>query len=272
MIGDYLETLARDARASGLESERLVDEAADHLRQAASAFEAMGYTRHEACMRAIADFGDPRTIVMSTSTNLGGFMRSKIRALALAIGVVATVTLWVGHVAPSQENTHTLFELMLVAAVATMGATTVLLLASIHQIAAVIAAPVAAISVWAIAAEAAGEVGLRVGGVNYIWALVGVAVLVIAVCHLLRVRGAVGIGLLISGVIGLVLNGAWEPTGALGDGQGNIPVLLLTIGWGWIALSVSVGSWAHQQAARLCALIATWLIGIARRLASGLPL
>jgi hypothetical protein len=151
MIDDYLETLARDARASGLESERLVDEAADHLRQAASAFEAMGYTRHEACMRAIADFGDPRTIVMSTSTNLGGFMRSKIRALALAIGVVATVTLWVGHVAPSQENTHTLFELMLV-------------------------------------------------------------------------------------------------------------VLLLTIGWGWIALSVSVGSWAHQQAARLCALIATWLM------------
>lgn len=267
MIDDYLETLARDARASGLDSARLIDEAADHLRQAAYAFEAMGYTRHEACMRAIANFGDPRTIVISISSTRGGSMRSKVRALVAAVGVAAAVTLWVGHVAPAQEIVHTPFEPMLVAAVATMGATTVVLLASIHRIAAALAAPIAAISVWAIAAEAAGKVGIRVGGVNYIWALLGVAVLVIAVCILFRVRAAVGIGLLTSGVIGLVLNGAWEPTGALGDGQGNIPVLLLTIGWGWIALSVSIGWWAHPQAARLRALVATWLTGVARRVA-----
>ena len=261
----YLTELRRAAVEGGLDATRLMEEIDDHRREATASYIAVGHTQSEARRLAERDLGDPREIVDGLMRG-GTSMRNRIRLGAIVIGFTASVTLWLAHAVPSGDLDRSGYADVSVAALVTTVVAALALVATTSAGLAVTTAFVSGVALWAVFTSAAFELGIVVVSGGHWLTLALTALAFACAARLLGARSPVGVGLMTAGLASLVLNGAHENYGGLGDGQGNIGVFLLTTGWLWLAISMALDSWGRGLALRTRRRVAGWFEGAARRI------
>ena len=111
--------------------------------------------------------------------------------------------------------------------------------------------------------------GFSLPGRAYLACVALLALLVALASRAMRLREGTGLGLLVAGVISLVLNGAlggtWRPMGAIGEGQANLALELILVGW-----IILAGIWiAGPSAAPIRGWLGRSLVSVGDRLSPG---
>lgn len=259
-ISHYLSELAAEGLASGIDVSRLVEESADHLWDAQRRYVAQGVAPDEAASRAVAAFGEPKSIVSDIARSKGGAM--KLRYAAGVLGAASVATLLVGHITPPFDVVPgSTEELVLLSAFGGIVLAGALAAATASLVAGLVSGLVGAAALWALATSAAKRLGVEVISGGHIAALIAVALVTAVIVHFTSRRGSVGAALTAAGITNLLLNSGFEGVGGLGDGQGNLGVVLIAAGWLVILATVITPGVANK----LRALLARILINVSRK-------
>jgi hypothetical protein len=281
----FVGRVAACARAAGLDHERLANEVADHLASAAARYELEGCDANEAERRAIERFGEAEALVTAiASVARGGVVSRLVRTGAAIVALMATATLMIMHIVPSQSGLDRLPAVVGAVAAATVGFAGTQVLAASRRRRVVRSTPVVrwvpwliafsvlgALSAWGFGRINLGLLALHQGGRLYLAAIAALAVLVVVAGRLTRTRVAAGVGLVTAGFLGLVLNGlwngVWHPFGGLGEGQGNMGIELLAVGWVLLAVSWFRGTGGAPARTKASG----WVVRVGNALAPKLP-
>jgi hypothetical protein len=281
----YVARLASLARAAGIDSQRLADEVADHLAEAVERYRLGGLEPGEAERRAVEGFGEAKAVIEAIASSAkGGSMSASIRRSTVAVALAATGTLLIVHVVPSQSVQGGPLELIAAAAMIVMGSAGLALIWSWRSTMAArgrtamgwralmltSAAVLGALSAWE-GSDLGFVVPQPVGGRLYLALIAALVLLVVAFAHLARAPSKGAGGLVVAGVLGLTLqgvwNGAWRPLGGIGDGQANMGITLLLVGW-----VVAAGAWLAGNRGRAArAMLGRWFVLVGERLAPNSP-
>ncbi|MPZ69530.1 MAG: hypothetical protein GEU71_08380 [Actinobacteria bacterium] len=257
MISDYLKRLEADARGAGIDPSRLSVEVADHLYQAAATYEVGGRPRAGAEALAVADLGDPQQIIMEVA-DIRRRPMSRTRIITVSLGLVAAIALWVSHITPSSSALES--HLLAPIAVAALGLTllvTATLVGATNRIAGTAIALIGGGVTWAVATSALADYEINIQNVSFAVAVAGLTVGLLS--FMARIRGAVGLAAMASGLTVLVLNGSWDGLGGLGSGSANKGLILFTIGSCWLMASIVPTRLTKHQADRMRSAIASIL-------------
>jgi hypothetical protein len=112
-----------------------------------------------------------------------------------------------------------------------------------------------------------GSADVHLTGRPYLASVAFAALLVAWAARQMRFWEGTGLGLVVAGWLSLPLNGAlsgtWRPLGAIGQGQANLGIELILIGWLMLAASWVTGPGGTSARARL----GRWLVSLGGRLA-----
>ena len=96
---------------------------------------------------------------------------------------------------------------------------------------------------------------MHLTGRPYLGVVAFVALLVAWSARWMRFREGTGLGLVVAGGISLLLDGAlsgaWRPLGTIGEGQANLGIELILIGWMLLAASWLAGPGGTSTRARV---------------------
>ncbi|HEX2240066.1 MAG TPA: permease prefix domain 1-containing protein [Actinomycetota bacterium] len=256
----YLADLEAQGAAGRTDTARLREEAEDHLREAATRYVEMGLAPDEAAGRAVVDFGDAGSILSEVPHRKGKDM--KLRYLAGGLAMISLSGLSFGHITSSGDVVNSAHEPIALAGFAGMVLAGALLALAASAAASLILLLVGGGTYWALSTDATGDLGLYVVSAGHFGSLAAAAFVAWGIARLLGARGATGIGLVAGGVTSLLLNGAHEPLGGLGDGQANLGIAAIGTGWALILVT----NLAPRLVNRMRGFVARFLLGLSRKL------
>lgn len=171
------------------------------------------------------------------------------------------------HAIPGGDIVDSAFATTSLVSLFTLLAAASALVGTQHSGFAIFTAVVSVLGAWAVSTSAAFDMRIEVVSGGHWLTLLTTALIVAVLGKLLRVRAGFGIALLAAGLASLVLNGAHETYGGIGDAQANIGIALATLGWAWVAVSLAFESWGRAQAGHIRRRVAAWFQSAAQRLA-----
>ncbi len=278
----YVERLAMLGRAAGIDPQRLAGEVADHLEEASARYRSMGMAPTDAERRAIEEFGEAEDIVAAVASEAKGGRMAQLarttRTVATAGALVASATLASIHMDWDSAAAGTPVQVAVVAAGIVLGIS-ILALVGVHVRSSLDRPRTARAVTWIMACAALGTLSTWGGRVDlgpahfhmngrpYLASVAFLALLVAWTARWMRFREGTGLGLLVAGGLSLLLNGAlsgdWRPLGAIGEGQANLGIELILIGWLLLAASWVAGPGGTAVRARA----GRWLVSAGGRLA-----
>ncbi len=285
LIDAFVEQLAGLGREAGIDATRLAAEVADHLTESVAGYRSAGIEHGEAERRAVEAFGNAEALVAALAAEVKGGRMARTtrftRIAATTAALIASAVLAGIHMDWDAAAAGTPVQLAVVAAGVVLGIS-LLALAAAH-IRTVPERPAAGrVVAWGASWAALGTLsawgGTRLGGADInlggrpFLASVGLlALLVTWASRSLHLLAGTGLGMLNAGGLALLLNGAlsgtWRPLGAIGEGQANLGIELILIGW-----LLLVASWAGgPRGIRARAGVGRSLMSLGRRLAPTPP-
>ena len=220
----------------------------------------LGLPPGDAAERAVNAFGDVGSILSEVTRRMG--MDMKLRYVAGSLAIMSLAALSFGHVTPSHDVVNSSHETIALAGFAGMVLAGALLALASSKAAGLVLLLVGSGSYWALYTDATGDLGVYVVSAGHFGTLAAAAFVAWTIARLLGARGAAGIGLVAGGVTSLLLNGAHEPLGGLGDGQANLGIA--AIGAGWVLILVT--NLAPGAVNRARSFGARLLLGLSRKL------
>jgi hypothetical protein len=256
-IRSYLAELSSRRSWRRVDAERLRFEVADHLAEAAANYQRAGLAPEDAERRALERFGSIEELAREIDRMEGGLMSSKASRTAVMVALISSATLVIVDVIAS--GSVTAGPLLATAAVGAIAlGVSVLAFAGIGGPALVRAwrrAPVrialwglgalglATLAGWGGAVERSGDLAGRV----YLAGVGALCLLIVVACRPFRYLA--GIGLIAAGIVGFLIATSITGLGLgqLGEGQANIDVVVLCVGWTFLLVEW-LGSWDARRA------------------------
>jgi hypothetical protein len=270
LIDAYVDHLATLGRAAGIDAARLAAEVSDHLAEAAAGLRATGMEPAEAERRAVEELGDAEAMVAAVASEVKGGPMSRMtrrtRMVATAGALLATAVLSGIHMDWDSAAAGTPVQSAVVAAGVVLGIS-ILALVAIHTRSGLDRRPRRRVVGWVAACAALGTLSawggrvhvgtadLHLAGRPYLASVAFLALLVAWAARWMRLREGPGLGLLLAGGLALLLNsalgGTWRPLGAIGEGQANLGVELILVGWFLLAVAWGTGPAGTSARTRL---------------------